>query len=128
MSLRTNKWIVWTLALALQLGAFLVAKLVLHKTFWELAGPYLVTFVLPIPIFVSVAMWLRKWESRRPSPKLLAFCWSLSVAILAVAVNGAVFYYSTKFRIINPTVGDVLLARPSLSIMGRCRSLSPERR
>ena|SRR5579872_6210183 len=105
---RTNKWIVWSFVLALNLGLFLIARAVLHKSALELAGPYLATFVTPVPIFVLVASWLRKWETRRPSPRLLALCWSLSVAILVAAVSGALFYYGAKFHLINPTVGDLV--------------------
>ena len=107
MPLRANKWRIWSLVVTLLLGAFFIAKLILHKAAWDLAVPYLATFVAPVPIFVLVASWLRKWEVRRPPPKLLALCWSLSVAVLVAAVNGAIFYYATEFHLIDPTIGDV---------------------
>jgi hypothetical protein len=53
--------VIWSLVLALQLGVFLIVTLVVRKTAWEIAGPYLATFVAPGLIFVPVAMGLRKW-------------------------------------------------------------------
>jgi hypothetical protein len=110
MPLRANKWVVWALVLALQLGTFLIATLILHKAAWELVGPYLATFVAPVPIFVLAASFLRKWEALRPSPKLLAFCWSLSAAILVAWVTGANFYYAAEFHLIDPTIDEVAFA------------------
>jgi uncharacterized membrane protein YhaH (DUF805 family) len=107
--MRANNWIVWGLLLALQLVGFLVTKLTLHKPALELVGPYFVTFVAPVLIGVAIASLLRKWgERRRPPPKLLAFCWSLLVATLVAAIDGAIFYYGVKFEVMNPTVGDIV--------------------
>jgi hypothetical protein len=108
MQLRANKWIIWGLVLALQLGAFLITKLTLHKPALELLLPYLVTFIGPVVALVLVASWLRKWEARGPAPKLLALCWSLNIAILVAAVDGAIFYYGARFHIMKPSVDDVV--------------------
>jgi hypothetical protein len=88
------------LILALTVVPFLIAKLVLRKTAWELAGPYL-TFAVPQLIFVPVALGLRTWEKRRPSPKLLALCWSLSMAFLVAAIDGAFFFSGIALHLID---------------------------
>jgi hypothetical protein len=100
--------VAWSLLVVLYLGLFFILELIAHKTAWELAGPYLVIFVLPVPIFVLVASWLRKWEKRKPSPKLLAFCWGLTMAALAAGVNSALFYFGAEFHVFDPTLGDFI--------------------
>jgi hypothetical protein len=108
MLLRANQWATWGLLIALQPAGIFAAALVVHKPAWEIAVPYLVTLVAPVLPTVLAAIWLRKWEERRPPPRLLALCWSLLVAILAAAAVGATLYYGTKLRLLSPTLGEVM--------------------
>ena len=108
MLLLANKWIIWSLIAGLNIGMFFILKLITHTTVWALSGPYLVTFVMPVPIFVQVAAWLGKWEKHRPPPKLMAFCWGLAMAILVAGVNSWLFYFGSKFHVFEPTIGDFI--------------------
>ena len=45
--------------------------------------------------------WLRKWEEKGVSPKLLAHGWGLSMALFGAAVTVAVFYSGVEFRLID---------------------------
>jgi hypothetical protein len=97
-----NKWIVWGLIAALNLGMFFLLKMIAHATMWAFAGPYIVTFILPVPIFVQLAVWLNKWELRKPPPKLMAACWGLAMAAFVGGINSAIFYYGVKFGVFEP--------------------------
>ena len=82
--------------------------MIAHATVWVFLGPYLITFVIPVPIFVQVASWMNKWEKRRPPPKLIAFCWGSAFAILVAVVNSAIFYFGAEFHVFEPTMGDFI--------------------
>ena len=116
MLLRGNKLVIWALVAVLYLVAFLVTKLVLHKTAWEIVGAFLATFVAPVPIFVLVASWLRKWETHRPPPKLLALCWSLAMALFVAGINSALFYFGAEFHVFDPSVGDFVFVVGMLTL------------
>lgn len=103
---KANKWVIWSLIVGLNLGMFFLLKMIAHATVWAFAGPYLITFALPVLILVQIASWLRKWEKHRPTPKLLALCWGLSFALFVAAVNSALVYFSAKFRVFDLNVGE----------------------
>jgi hypothetical protein len=84
---------------------FFLFKMIAHATVWAFAGPYLITFVLPVPIFVQVAAWLNKWELRKPPPKIMATCWGLAMSVFVGGINSAIFYYGVKFGVIEPDLG-----------------------
>jgi len=106
MANRAGQRLLWGLLLGFHIGLFFLLTLILHKTALTLAIPYLITFVAPVPIFVLVASWLRKWETHRPPPKLLALCWSAMVGLLAATTNGAIFYYGRKLQFFHPSFGE----------------------
>jgi len=102
----SSKWIIWGIIAGLNLAMFFILKMIAHATVWAFAVPYLVTFVMPVPIFVQISAWLRKWELRRPPPRLLAFCWGLAVAVFAGGINFGMFYYGAKFGVFRPDLGE----------------------
>jgi hypothetical protein len=114
MPLLANKWIVWGFIAATNLGMFFLLKMIAHATAWAFAVPYIVTFVLPVPIFVQVAARLRKWEAGKPPPKLLAACWGLAAAVFVAIINSAIFYFGARFRVFNPSLGEIIF------VIGAC--------
>jgi len=104
----SSKWIVWGIIAGLDLGMFFVLKMIAHATVWGFAVPYLVTLVMPVPIFVQISAWLRKWELRRPPLRLLALCWALAVAVFAGGISTAMLYYSAKFGVFHPDLGEYM--------------------
>jgi hypothetical protein len=103
------------LILAFTLALFLVVKLTLHSTAWELVGPY-IAFAAPQSIFLSLAYWLRKWEERRPSPMRLAFWWGVSVATFAAAISCASIYSGIALHLID--FSDVTVFAAAASAAG----------
>jgi hypothetical protein len=101
-----KKWMMWGFVLVLNLVMFFVLRLIAHRTAWEFAGPYLVTFVAPMLIFMLAVTWLRKWEKHKPPPRVLAFCWSLAMAVFVGGINSALFYFGSKFGVFDPDLGD----------------------
>jgi hypothetical protein len=97
-----NQKLAWTLVLAIELGGFLITRLVLHRRASELAIPYLVTFVLPLPVVLLATRGLLKWETQRPPPRLLAFWWGLTIGFIPASVNGFIFYYGHALLIFSP--------------------------
>ena len=116
----SRKWIIWGTIVWLNLATFFILKLIAHATVWAFAVPYLVTFVVPVPIFVQIASWLRKWELRRPPPRLLAFCWGLAMALFAGSINSAMLYYSAKFGVFHPDLGEYVFV---VGLSAICASL-----
>lgn len=99
MPSRYAKWLLWGLVVVFNLAQFFVATLALHKAVCDLAIPYLVTFVMPVPIFVLICSWLRKWETYGPPPRLLAFFWGLLAAGIPTAVSGSILYFGLKLQL-----------------------------
>jgi fluoride ion exporter CrcB/FEX len=89
------------LYLVLELGLFLVVKVVLHATAHELAGPFL-AYAVPGATLLPFAWWLRKWEGHSPPPKRLALGWSLCVALISSLIGGAFYYSGVHLHLLNP--------------------------
>ncbi|HEU5458559.1 MAG TPA: hypothetical protein VFU68_08065 [Terracidiphilus sp.] len=121
MKLSLWAWLLWTLPiwLLMEVGPFLVVRLIFKRSVGELVGPYL-AFALPALIFMPLVWWLRMLEEQGVSPKRLARGWLLSMAIFCFTVIGATFYSGLKFQLIDPKdalggfVAAVLLSAPSL--------------
>jgi hypothetical protein len=103
-----SKWVAWSIIVGLNLFMFSILRLIAHATVWAFAVPYLVTFVLPVPLLFLIAWWLRKWELRGPPPRLLAFCWGLAMAVFAGGINFGMFYYGAKFGVFHPDLGGLI--------------------
>jgi hypothetical protein len=97
-------WLFWALGiyLALELGSFFIAALLLKTTVTELLGPYL-AIAAPWIVFAPIIWWLRKREEQRASPTRLARIWGLSMAFFGVAEIAAIVYSGAVLRFITLT-------------------------
>jgi len=102
--LRANIWVKMFWAIVLFLAyvfvAALLVMLVLHKSAGEMVGPYL-AYAVPGPIFLLVVLWLRAWEDRGASPKLLALVWCLCTTLFMFTIVGATTYSGVVLHLID---------------------------
>lgn len=101
----------------LLLVPFIAAKLVLHATVEQLAGPYF-AFSASGVIFVLLAWRLRVWEEHSPSPRRLALSWSLSIALFYSLIAAALFYSGVSLHFLNPSDTDIFIVAGVVGAFG----------
>lgn len=88
--------------LALELGSFLIAGLVLKKTVGQMAGPYL-AFAVPAAIIMPLIWWVREWEEQGVTPKPLARRWGLTMVLFVIVISAAVSYSGVHLGLMGRT-------------------------
>jgi len=109
-------WILFGAAMCIMLGCAAVSFLgdIMENGLLAFVG--LIVAMIPMPIYVSVFLWLDRFEPEPPQYLIAAFVWGAGIAGLFACILNTIFG-TVAGQIINPDLADQLTASISAPLM-----------